>query len=581
MVEGDPVPFEEFPFSELTEDVCPLPSFYMFTGLISEMVPSAFEIYKAAASKSKSDPDTYTFEEAMRDPKYVAEWKTAAMKEIQQFIEKGTFVEVPIEEVTSKVLPGVWVFKMKRRPDGTLLKFKARFCIQGNRAEKTGDENTYASVCQWSTVRFFVCLSLALGWITVSADFANAFLQATLPKPVFVHLPRGFVSTQPGKTVLKCLKSIYVMSESPRLWQEHLMKALYKLGFKSCKNDPCLLYRRGMMLLLYVDDLGIAAESQGEIDKFIADLRAMKFDLTVEESFCEFLGIKLERDNDKGTVTLTQPGLIKRIVEACGLVDCRQVWTPTTLDTLGSDPDGAPMAETWNYKSVIGMLLYLSNNTRPDLTFAVSQVARFTHAPKQSHAVAVKRIVRYLATTSNMGTIVKRSKNLNLDVFVDADFAGLYRSEPDASVSAAKSRTGIVIQVGGCTILCKSKLQTEVSLSTLEAEYSALSHSMRLLLPIRRLLLEMIEGLELPPSLANFETTVHEDNNGALLLATNQKITARTKYFLVKYHFFWDWVKKGDVKIVKVDTKEQIADIFTKGLPRETFEHLRRLLQGW
>ena len=91
----------------------------------------------------------------------------------------------------------------------------------------------------------------------------------------------------------------------------------------------------------------------------------------------------------------------------------------------------------------------------------------------------------------------------------------------------------------------------------------------------------MIEGLELPPSLANFETTVHEDNNGALLLATNQKITARTKYFLVKYHFFWDWVKKGDVKIVKVDTKEQIADIFTKGLPRETFEHLRRLLQGW
>ena len=132
------------------------------------------------------------------------------------------------------------------------------------------------------------------------------------------------------------------------------------------------------------------------------------------------------------------------------------------------------------------------------------------------------------------------------------------------------------------TLMAQSHLQTEISLSTLEAEYSALSSSMRTLLPLRSMLIEIIEGIKLPHIFqSTVKCQVFEDNNGALLLATKQRITNRTKYFQVKWHFFWSHVRDGTIQIVKVDTQEQWADFLTKGLSRESFERVRKLVQGW
>jgi hypothetical protein len=240
------------------------------------------------------------------------------------------------------------------------------------------------------------------------------------------------------------------------------------------------------------------------------------------------------------------------------------------------------MDEFWNYRSIVGMLLYLSTNTRPDITFAVSQVARFNHSPKKSHASAIKTIVRYLHRTADKGTIVTPTGDLSLDCYVDADFAGLHGRDPDHSDTSAKSRTGYIITLGGCPILWKSQLQTEISLSTLESEYSALSASMRTLLPLRDLLSEICRELTLPPDFkSTIRCRVFEDNNGALLLATKQRITNRTKYFLVKWHFFWHHVRNGDVEVLKIATTDQLADYLTKGLNREVFERIRKLAQGW
>lgn len=228
------------------------------------------------------------------------------------------------------------------------------------------------------------------------------------------------------------------------------------------------------------------------------------------------------------------------------------------------------------------MLLYLSTNTCPDITYAVSQVARFCHNPKQIHASAIKTIVRYLHCTAEMGMIVKPTGDLSIDCYVDADFAGLHGRDPDRSASSAKSRTGYILTLGGCPIVWKSFLQSEISLSTLEAEYSALSSSMRVLLPIRSMLLEILEGIHVPRSFkSTIRCQVFEDNNGALLLAVNQRIMNRTKYFHVKWHFFWARVRDGTVAVVKVDTQEQWADIFTKGLNCVSFERVRKLVLGW
>ena len=121
-------------------------------------------------------------------------------------------------------------------------------------------------------------------------------------------------------------------------------------------------------------------------------------------------------------------------------------------------------------------------------------------------------------------------------------------------------------------------------LSTTELEYAALSYCLRDFIPVRRVILEVAAGIGVSQSLRDtIRTTVYEDNAACLLLATGHWLTARTRYFLVKYHFFWGWYKDNEdtVAIVKVDTKEQRADYLTKGLPREVFEVIRALVQGW
>jgi Reverse transcriptase (RNA-dependent DNA polymerase) len=532
--------------------------------------------YKA----SVSDPDTLSFDEAMRDVEDVAKWFEAAGVEISALEKNGTWIEVPISEATTRILPGTWVFKRKRTPDGVVFKYKARYCVRGDLQETV--EDTFAPVVAWGTVRLFLVLSITLQWNTCTIDFSNAFVQATLNDPVWIHLPRGFTAQRGPNTCLRLKKSLYGLSVAPRLWYEHLSEALREDGFVPCSNDRCLLHKATILIVIYVDDVGIAYSNQNDLDGLFDTLTKKGFTFTKEGTFEAFLGIKFERDPEKGTLTLTQKGLIQKIKEATGMGDGNCNWTPASQVALGIDPDGPAMQETWSYRSIVGMLLYLSTNTRPDISFAVSQVARFSHNPKKSHASAIKSIIRYLNRTSDKGMIIKPTGNLAIDCYVDADFAGLHGRDPDRSPSSAKSRTGYIITLGGCPIVWKSHLQSEITLSTLEAEYSALSSAMRTLLPLRAMLVEIIAGIKLPHT---FEATVRcqvfEDNNGALLLATNQRITNRTKYFQVKWHFFWAHVRDGTIVIVKVDTLEQWADYLTKGLNRESFERVRKLVQGW
>ena len=228
------------------------------------------------------------------------------------------------------------------------------------------------------------------------------------------------------------------------------------------------------------------------------------------------------------------------------------------------------------------MLLYVSANTRPDISYAVSQVARFSHEPRKTHATALKMIARYLEGTKTKGTIFKPTEELKLECYVDADFAGLYGVEDPSDSVSAKSRSGYIIFLGNCPTLWKSQLQSEVSLSTLESEYVALSQSIRTVLPMQTLLKEIIPTITIPRSLTvNLITTVFEDNNGAISLATTHRVTSRTKHFNIKYHFFWESVEKGDIVIERINSQEQKADILTKGLTKDTFEKIRCLIQGW
>jgi histone deacetylase 1/2 len=466
---------------------------------------------------------------------------------------------------------------------------KARFCCRGDLQED--DFETFAPVVSWTSVRFFLVLTMVIDWVTCSIDFSSAFLQADLPSPIWVHLPRGFHSSRPGKTCLRLNKSQYGLTVAPRLWYQHLLAALKDMGFTQSTQDACLLYKQDLLLIVYVDDVGIAAPASTLIDQFVSDLKSRGFELTKEGSFSEFLGIKFEEDKAAGTITLTQKGLIKKVIAAAGLEHCNPTRTPAASAALGIDPAGEPYSESWNYPSIVGMLLYLATNTRPDISFAVSQVARFNHNPKQSHARAVKMIVRYLHGTSEMGMIVKPTGTLELVDWSDSDYCGLHRRDPDESPSSVKSRGGYMLTLSEVPLVWQSKLHSSITLSTLEAEYSTLSISLRTLIPLRALLLEVTSAIHVDSSLrASLRCRVFQDNRASWQLANLQRLTNRTKYFLVKWHWFWSHVRRGPeddhdpnrfLVIDSCSTHVMRADIMTKGLLGEKFEGCRHMNQGW
>ena len=197
------------------------------------------------------------------------------------------------------------------------------------------------------------------------------------------------------------------------------------------------------------------------------------------------------------------------------------------------------------------------------------------------------RIARYLLSTRTKGMICKPDHKKGLEIFVDADFAGGYDPSTSTDVDTMYSRTGFVIKYANCPVYWESKLQAEISLSTAEAEYIALSTALRETIPLHNMLLELQNILPVKTSSPNFVVKVHEDNQSCIAIAENPKFTPRTKHIALKYHHFRRHVRTKNNSDGFLDmmycptTADQVADIFTKPVSQASFEHLRRLLMGW
>ena len=341
-----------------------------------------------------------------------------------------------------------------------------------------------------------------------------------------------------------------------------------------------------IIVLVYVDDTLIYSPKREWIDEFLGKLQNQQnVTLEIEDSVAGFLGVHIERNDSDGTITLTQKGLIKRIVEALHIGDKPMKRTPASKDPLVANKNGTPAQCKFSYPSVIGMLQYLQAHSRPDITYAVSQCARYTHDPKTTHEEALERIGQYLKGTMEKGLILRPTyDNLNVDCYVDADFAGLWPHEDKMDPSCVKSRTGFAICIANYPVIWQSKLQSDIATSTMEAEYTALSVAMKSVLPLLELLKTVARGVGMTEDQSTkFKTTVWEDNNGALTLANMEpgRFTPRSKFYAIRMHWFRSHLKPNRVTVEKIETSKQRADIMTKGLTKDTFETIRKLLCGW
>jgi hypothetical protein len=489
-------------------------------------------------------------------------WCTAMDDEYTALQRQNTWSLVP--HPLGKNLVGCkWVFKLKRNSDGSISRYKARLVAKGFHQQHGIDfQETFSPVVKPPTVRVILALAVTYHWPLRQLDVRNAFLHGVLKEEVYMTQPPGYVNPSLPQHVCQLHKSIYGLKQAPRAWFESFTTQLLNLGFISSSADSSLfIYRDGptlAFLLLYVDDIVLTGNNSSFLTQLIHNLSKV-FELKDMGTLSYFLGLQITRSS-KG-LTLTQTKYATDLLTKHNMLQCSPCKTPCVPNVRLSSTTGVPLIDIHGYRSLVGALHYLTF-TRPDLSFAVHQVCQFMNAPTDLHLTAAKRILRYVRGTLDHGLFYTPGP-ITLSAFTDADWAG----DPDDR----RSTSGLVVFLGHNPVTWSAKKQLTVSRSSTEAEYRALASASAELCWLRTLVKDLGIYLYHPPILWC-------DNVSALAIASNPVFHARTKHIEVDFHFIRERVLRKDLQVKFVSTLDQLADIFTKGLPSHRFQDLRSKL---
>jgi Reverse transcriptase (RNA-dependent DNA polymerase) len=245
-----------------------------------------------------SDSPTLTEILSMEDTAERQLWFDAMDEEIGALLSEHTFQQVLqmiATEKNAEIVGTTWVFKRKRRPDGTIVKYKARLVVHGDQQKVVGRtiDETYAPVVEWSSIRLLLTLAVTQNLCTTQIDFKNAFVQSDLPNPIYVELPPGGYRNHPDNKgmILEVNKSLYGDRWAPKLWYMFLRAKLEKIGFEVDDNDPCLFTKPGCIFVNYVDDGIFVAEDQETIQEVLARLKEQQLDFDEMGSLMDYLGV--------------------------------------------------------------------------------------------------------------------------------------------------------------------------------------------------------------------------------------------------------------------------------------------------
>lgn len=377
--------------------------------------------------------------------------------------------------------------------------------------------------------------------------------------------PEGFVTKGQEHLVCHLKKSLYGLKQSPRCWNTALDDHLKQSGFVSVESDPCI-YRavegEPFFIGVYVDDIVMATKSKTRLTEVKQSL-ASQFDIKDLGRLHHFLGMKIVQNDESGSVWVGQQVYTENLLKKFRMDDAKLVATPVDVSSkLVKATDVDKCLNQQEYQSVVGSLLYLAMATRPDIAFAVSNVAKFSARPTKQHWIAVKRILRYLRGTAEYGLAYTPNASGHCVGYSDADWGG--------DLDDRKSTSGYVFLISGGAVSWRSKKQTCVALSTAEAEYVALASAGQEAAWMR----ELTATLENRPQRS---VVLFEDNQSAIAMTKNPQFHGRSKHISIKYHFIRNQVDERVIDLKYCPTQDMIADMMTKGLSKEQFTTLRSM----
>lgn len=243
--------------------------------------------------------------------------------------------------------------------------------------------------------------------------------------------------------------------------------------------------------------------------------------------------------------------------------ECNSVVVPSDPNQVLGKFEEAERSK-YPYRQLVGSLMYLAVATRPDICYAIGMVSRYLEDPKMVHECAVKRILKYIKGTIDFGILYSNNGDHRLCGFSDADFGG--------DVETRKSTSGYAFLLNNGIISWCSSRQKCVSLSTTESEYVSASDAVKELVWLNQFFNEIL------PESSNDKILFHMDNQSAIRLIKNPEFHKRTKHIDVRYHFIREKFEEGQFDLQYISSAEMIADIFTKALPKQRFEHLRSMM---
>jgi hypothetical protein len=321
-----------------------------------------------------------TREEALSG-EHAGEWQAAMDEEMASLHANKTW---ELEELPSgaRTIPVKWVFKAKRDTTGAVERFKARLVAKGYKQREGVDfDEVYAPVSKHATLRALLAITAGEDLELHSLDIKTAFLNGVLEEDVYLDQPPGYEEGGRSK-VAHLRRALYGLRQAPRTWHLRLKEELESVGFMASDADPGLFYcvresGKRIHLLVYVDDLLIAAHSLDEINYVKSKVKAA-FDTRDLGEATAFLGMSIMRDRAARTIKLAQGAMVVGLVDKYGLVDAKDKSVPLSPSIQLSSAIGELLdTEEYTYSALVGSLLYLSVCTRPDIAFSVGTLAKY------------------------------------------------------------------------------------------------------------------------------------------------------------------------------------------------------------
>ena len=528
----------------------------------------AMQALKASVIHGRDIKTPRSYKTATRtENPYREEWKGAVKRELESMENLNVWTPVVLPK-ERKALRTTWVFKAKLDNDNRVKRFKARLCAMGNFQKEGIDysSNTWAPVSRLPAVRTYLISMVNKGYKVTQMDVSTAYLWAPIKEDVYIMFPHGYENEDPTKNCLKLNKCIYGLKQAANAWYNELLKTLNKHGLKAIVADRCIYHKKvgeqEVYVLTFVDDILVSGHPK--LVNGVAKLLKDHYKISIEDDITQLLGMRININQKNKSVTMDTEAYLHSMLEKFDMTMCKPVTTPMT-EVPDKEEDLEAFPDPKHYMSAIGSLMYASLACRPDLTYSVGKLARKMANPSLGDWMRVKRVMRYIKGTINLGLFYDCKENILNVCYSDSDWGG------DKKTSKSTSG-GLILPITNCSPTeWFSKLQRTITLSTAIAELNAVTETVKMGMWHRLITKEMNN---------KDNDTVHIkcDNASAVKLASNTVQHSKIKHVMLKIRFIQEKIANNKVSITYVRTDDNIADLMTKALPRPKFEHFVNMI---